>query len=87
MAQISPYYLQIGATVGMLVMALLAIFIRMKASHRPVTIRKIIIPPLGMSTGFYVCCTRDPCSVIVGIHRASGRLVYFLVSSHSQHQV
>ena len=52
MAQISPLYLQIGATVGMLVMALLAIFIRMKASHRPVTIRKILIPPLGMSTGF-----------------------------------
>lgn len=52
MAQISPFYLQIGATVGMLVMALLAIFIRMKASHRPVTIRKILIPPLGMSTGF-----------------------------------
>jgi len=51
-AQISPLYLQIGATVGMLVMALLAIFIRMKASHRPVTIRKILIPPLGMSTGF-----------------------------------
>lgn len=51
-AQISPFYLQIGATVGMLVMALLAIFIRMKASHRPVTIRKILIPPLGMSTGF-----------------------------------
>lgn len=43
-AQISPFYLQIGATVGMLVMALLAIFIRMKASHRPVTIRKILIP-------------------------------------------
>lgn len=51
-AQISPSYLQIGATVGMLVMALLAIFIRMKASHRPVTIHKILIPPLGMSTGF-----------------------------------
>lgn len=51
-AQISPSYLQIGATLGMLVMALLAIFIRMKASHRPVTIRKILIPPLGMSTGF-----------------------------------
>ncbi|MET3938653.1 membrane protein CcdC involved in cytochrome C biogenesis [Paenibacillus sp. PvP094] len=52
MAQISPSYLQIGATLGMLIMALLAIFIRLKASHRPVTIRKILIPPLGMSTGF-----------------------------------
>ncbi|NMO96327.1 CcdC family protein [Paenibacillus lemnae] len=36
----------------MLVMALTAIFIRVKASHRPVTVRKIIIPPLGMTTGF-----------------------------------
>lgn len=33
-------------------MAVLAILIRMKASHRPVNVKKIIIPPLGMSTGF-----------------------------------
>nr|WP_279591744.1 cytochrome c biogenesis protein CcdC [Paenibacillus sp. F411] len=44
--------LQIGSTVGMLVMALAVILIRVKASHRPVTVRKIIIPPLGMTTGF-----------------------------------
>ncbi|ANY73179.1 CcdC family protein [Paenibacillus ihbetae] len=44
--------LQIGSTVAMLVMALTVIFIRMKASHRPVTVKKIIIPPLAMSTGF-----------------------------------
>ncbi|MEC0372885.1 CcdC family protein [Paenibacillus chibensis] len=52
MAHISPSYLQIGSTVGALVMALLVIFVRLKASNRPVTIKKIIIPPLGMSTGF-----------------------------------
>lgn len=52
MTQISPSYIQIGATLGMLIMVILAIFIRMKASHRPVTKRKILIPPLGMSTGF-----------------------------------
>jgi membrane protein CcdC involved in cytochrome C biogenesis len=33
-------------------MALTVIFVRLKASNRPVTIKKIIIPPLGMSTGF-----------------------------------
>ncbi len=33
-------------------MALMVIFIRLKASERPVTLRKIWIPPLGMSTGF-----------------------------------
>ncbi|GAB6992024.1 CcdC family protein [Paenibacillus pini] len=52
MPHISPLYLQIGTTVGTLVLALLTIFIRLKASHRPVTIKKILIPPLGMSTGF-----------------------------------
>nr|WP_280921751.1 cytochrome c biogenesis protein CcdC [Paenibacillus sediminis] len=44
--------MQITTTFGALIMALLTIFIRLKASHRPVTIRKIIIPPLGMATGF-----------------------------------
>lgn len=33
-------------------MALMVIFVRLKASSRPVTLRKIWIPPLGMSTGF-----------------------------------
>lgn len=33
-------------------MAVLTIFIRLKASNKPITIKKIIIPPLGMSTGF-----------------------------------
>lgn len=50
--QLSPAYLQIAATVGTLIMALLAIFIRWKASSRPVTVKKIIMPPVGMTTGF-----------------------------------
>ncbi|MDQ0253603.1 membrane protein CcdC involved in cytochrome C biogenesis [Evansella vedderi] len=33
-------------------MALLALFIRMKAMKKPATVRKIMIPPLAMSTGF-----------------------------------
>lgn len=33
-------------------MALFAIFIRMKAMKKPATVRKILIPPLAMSTGF-----------------------------------
>ncbi|MFP4977126.1 CcdC family protein [Paenibacillus sp. CN-4] len=52
MGSINPSLLHIGSTVGAIVMALAVIFIRLKASHRPVTIRKILIPPLGMSTGF-----------------------------------
>ncbi|MCE7794491.1 cytochrome c biogenesis protein CcdC [Salipaludibacillus sp. CUR1] len=33
-------------------MALFAIFVRMKAMKRPASVRKILIPPLAMSTGF-----------------------------------
>ncbi|WP_019913962.1 CcdC family protein [Paenibacillus sp. HW567] len=52
MANFNPSFLHIGSTVGAIFMALMVIFIRLKASARPVTIRKIWIPPLGMSTGF-----------------------------------
>ena len=52
MGSINPSYLHIGSTIGAVFMALMVIFIRLKASARPVTIRKIWIPPLGMSTGF-----------------------------------
>lgn len=54
MGSINPSFLHIGSTVGALLMALMVIFIRLKASDRPVTIRKILIPPLGMSTGFFM---------------------------------
>lgn len=30
----------------------MVIFLRMRASNRPTTLRKIMIPPIGMSTGF-----------------------------------
>lgn len=40
------------ATVGFIVMAILAIFIRFRAAQRPITARRILLAPLGMSTGF-----------------------------------
>lgn len=52
MGNINPSLLHVGSTLGAVFMALMVIFIRLKASARPVTIRKIWIPPLGMSTGF-----------------------------------
>ncbi|MGG1879903.1 cytochrome c biogenesis protein CcdC [Paenibacillus cisolokensis] len=52
MVDLNSPILQIGSTIAMLVMAVTVIIIRMKASHRPVTVRKIIIPPIAMSTGF-----------------------------------
>ncbi|WP_096189028.1 CcdC family protein [Evansella halocellulosilytica] len=39
-------------TVLALIMAVIAIFIRMKAMKKPANVKKIIIPPVAMSTGF-----------------------------------
>lgn len=39
-------------TIGAAMMAAMAIFIRMKAIKKPATAKKIILPPLFMSTGF-----------------------------------
>lgn len=52
MGNINPTLLHIGSTLGAVFMALMVIFIRLKASSRPVTLRKIWIPPFGMATGF-----------------------------------
>ncbi len=43
---------QIISSVVIVVMALSVIFIRLKAAKHPTNARKILIPPLGMSTGF-----------------------------------
>jgi membrane protein CcdC involved in cytochrome C biogenesis len=52
-------YVPVIVTVGALVMAVATLFIRLKASRRPVTIKGIIIPPLGMSTGFLMFVVPD----------------------------
>ncbi|WP_248928825.1 CcdC family protein [Paenibacillus hamazuiensis] len=44
--------LQTAVTFGAIGMAIMAMFLRLRAGGRPVTVRKIVIPPLGMSTGF-----------------------------------
>lgn len=51
MPSINPTFMQIAATFGTAIMALLVIFVRIKSSHRAVTVKKIIMPPVGMSTG------------------------------------
>lgn len=40
------------STVGALIMASLAMFVRMKAAKKPTNVKKIILPPVFMSTGF-----------------------------------
>lgn len=41
-----------ASTVGAFVMATLVIFVRMKAAKKPTNAKKIILPPVFMSTGF-----------------------------------
>ncbi|MCZ8522574.1 MULTISPECIES: CcdC family protein [Paenibacillus] len=52
MIQFGSLHLQALSGIGMLVMALFAVFVRSRAGRRPVTTAAIVIPPLGMSTGF-----------------------------------
>ncbi|MGS2776960.1 CcdC family protein [Robertmurraya sp. GLU-23] len=39
------------SSIGAIGMAMLAMFVRMKAAKKPATVKKIILPPLFMSTG------------------------------------
>ena len=39
------------STIGAIGMAMLAMFVRMKAAKKPATLKKIILPPVFMSTG------------------------------------
>lgn len=41
----------IASSIGAIGMAILAMFVRMKAAKKPATARKIILPPVFMSTG------------------------------------
>ncbi len=59
MLQFSPSFLQIGSTVGLLVIAITAILVRSRTNHRPVNAKKILIPPMGMSTGFLMFVVAD----------------------------
>ncbi len=52
MPSISNQTLQLLSTLVIVVGALTVIVIRMRAARKPTSIKKILIPPLGMSTGF-----------------------------------
>lgn len=45
---------QITAMIGFCMFAIMVIFIRLKAAQKPTSVKKIIIPPIGMSTGFFM---------------------------------
>lgn len=43
---------QVTVTLGAMMTAVMAIVFRMRASDKPVNARKLLMPPVGMSTGF-----------------------------------
>ncbi|WP_223068117.1 CcdC family protein [Paenibacillus caui] len=47
----TPATLRIVVTLCTVAFALTVIFVRLKASSRPVTVKKIVMPPIGMATG------------------------------------
>lgn len=49
--QVPPVYLIIGTTILAFFMGTMAIVVRSKSAKRPVTGKKIILPPIFMSTG------------------------------------
>lgn len=49
--KIPPTVLLIVTTIGALCMGIVAIFVRSKSAKRPVSVKKIILPPVFMSTG------------------------------------
>lgn len=45
---------QITAMIGFCMFAVMVILIRLRAAEKPTSIKKIMIPPIGMSTGFFM---------------------------------
>jgi len=76
--------IELLTTIGALCMALAVIAIRLQASKKPTSARKIILPPLGMSTGFLmfvVPWTRIPWSFAVGAFLVGVILSYPLIAT------
>ncbi|MHC8516626.1 CcdC family protein [Sporosarcina sp. ITBMC105] len=52
--EIPSIYLIVGSTLVFLFMGTLAFFVRAKAAERPINAKRIILPPLFMSTGAFM---------------------------------
>lgn len=51
---LSSHLMRIVMSFGVVLMSVLAVAVRMKAANRPTSLRQILIPPLAMSTGFFM---------------------------------
>ncbi|MBA4493109.1 cytochrome c biogenesis protein CcdC [Paenactinomyces guangxiensis] len=52
MGHVLPVNMHVLTSLILLLMASLIIFFRLRATKKPTSVKKIILPPLGMSTGF-----------------------------------
>lgn len=50
-SEIPSHYLLIASTIGALIMGLFWMFVRIRSEKKPVNEKKILIPPVAMSTG------------------------------------
>lgn len=73
-----PLNMQLVTSLGAAGIALAVIGIRLKASKKPTSIKKIIMPPLGMTTGF--CMFFAPQTHIPWLYVLLSVLVGFLFS-------
>ncbi|WP_332645444.1 CcdC family protein [Lysinibacillus sp. 54212] len=51
---IPSHYLILASSIGAVFMGILVLFVRIRSQNKPVNVRKIIIPPLAMSTGAFM---------------------------------
>ncbi|GGN99897.1 CcdC family protein [Saccharibacillus kuerlensis] len=56
---LNPILLSVLFTLFFAGMASMALVMRIKASKRPLSVRKIMMPPVGMATGFFMFVIRD----------------------------
>lgn len=53
---IPSQYMLVGSTVAVVFMGIMMMFIRARSAKKPASARKIIIPPIAMSTGALMFC-------------------------------
>lgn len=86
----SSHMAQIVSTLITVVFALTVIFVRTRGSNKPVNAKKILMPPLGMSTGFLMFLapqTHDPWLYAALAFAAGLVLSYPLILTSKMHVV
>ncbi|WP_102691725.1 CcdC family protein [Rummeliibacillus pycnus] len=56
LSSIPSQFMVIGSTVAVVFMGIMMMIVRAKSSKKPASVKKIIIPPIAMSTGAFMFC-------------------------------